>query len=83
MGSINTSSGPEPAGNETVEPGSGFSDPFGARMNPVMFGALAPALATYTRLPETAMLSGSPPPEDTGAPTGWGTPLKPIRDTDI
>ncbi len=25
------------------------------------------------------MLSGSTPPEDTGAPTGWGTPLKPSR----
>ena len=46
-------------------------------------GSLAPALATYTRLPETAMLTGSLPPEDTGAPTGCGTPSKPSRSTEI
>ena len=86
-----TSSGWEPLGGATVEPGratvepgSGWSWPQGESVNPVMFGPTAPELATYTRLPCTAMLTGVGPPEETG-PLGTGRrlPSQPTRRTDI
>src|ERR1700733_13923236 len=41
-----TSSGCEPLGTVTVEPGSGWSWPQGESVNPVKFGPSPPALAT-------------------------------------
>ena len=53
-------------------------------MNPVRFGPTAPELATYTRSPCTAMLTGVGPSEETTPPgTSWGLPSHKIRSTEI
>ena len=64
--------------------GQGLELPQGESVNPVKFGPTAPELATYTRSPCTAMLTGVGPPEETTPPgTSWRLPSQPTRRTEI
>ena len=79
-----TSSGCAPLATGTVEPARGWSWPQGDSVNPVKLGPTAPELATYTRFPCTAMLTGVGPSEETTPPgTSWRLPSQPTRSTEI
>src|ERR1700683_3213160 len=77
-----TSSGAALAASVTVEPGIGNRRPLKPSRKPVKLASPAPELATYTRCPCTATLSGRVPPEPVTL-TRLSEPSKWIRSTEI